>query len=90
MRASRSGGCDGPDKWAVGAARQAGLAVIEHLADKSGCRQRFEFTKAFYARNQVVADDCDRVIAFPTPDREGGTEDTIKRALKAGKPVDIR
>jgi hypothetical protein len=51
---------------------------------------RFEFTKTYYARNQLVAKDCDRVVAFVASDRKGGTEDTIKRALKAGKPVEIR
>jgi hypothetical protein len=34
--------------------------------------------------------DCDRVVAFVASDRKGGTEDTIKRALKAAKPVEIR
>jgi predicted Rossmann fold nucleotide-binding protein DprA/Smf involved in DNA uptake len=84
-----SGGCEGPDEWAADAARHAGLAVVEHLPDTAGCRRRFEFTKAYYARNQLVANDCDRVVAFVAPDRKGGTEDTIKRALKAGKPVEI-
>jgi hypothetical protein len=85
-----SGGCEGPDKWAADAARRAGMAVVEHLPDTSGCQQRFEYTKAFYARNQKIIDNCDRLIAFVAPGRKGGTEDTIKRARKAGKPVDIR
>jgi hypothetical protein len=38
----------------------------------------------------LVAKDCDRAVAFVASDRKGGTEDTIKRALKAGKPVEIR
>jgi hypothetical protein len=38
----------------------------------------------------LVAKDCDHVIAFVASDRKGGTEDAIKRALKAGKPVEIR
>jgi hypothetical protein len=85
-----SGGCEGPDQWAAAAARSQGLPVVEHLPDTAGCRQRFEFTRAYYGRNQKVVDDCDQVIAFVAADRKGGTEDTIRRARKAGKPVDVR
>ena len=84
-----SGGCEGPDKFAADAARKRGLTVVEHLPDLTGCSQRFEFTKRFYERNQRVVDDSERVAAFVAPDRKGGTEDTIKRAAKAGKPVVI-
>jgi hypothetical protein len=44
----------------------------------------------FYRRNQRLVDDSDRVIAFVAPDRTGGTEDTIRRATRAGKPVEVR
>jgi len=30
------------------------------------------------------------IIAFVTLDRTGGTEDTIRRAVRAGKPVEVR
>ena len=85
-----SGGCQGPDEWAAAEARLRGLPVVEHLPDLGGCRQRFEYTRAYYARNQRVVDDCDRVIAFVSPDRKGGTEDSLKRAAAAGKPIEIR
>lgn len=85
-----SGGCAGPDQWAAEAAEARGLTVREHLPKTEGCRQRFEFTKANYARNQAIVDDCDRVIAFVDASRKGGTEDTIRRANKAGRPVDLR
>jgi len=85
-----SGGCVGPDQWAVAQARARGLPVEEFVPDTAGCRQRFEFTRRYYERNQRVVDACDRVVAFVAPDRTGGTEDTIRRALKAGKPVEIR
>jgi hypothetical protein len=65
------------------------MMVIEHLPDLTGCAKRFEFTKRYYERNQRVVDDCDTLTAFVAPDRKGGTEDTIKRAIKAGKPVTI-
>lgn len=86
-----SGACeDSADVWAAAAARARGLEVVEFKPDLTGCRQRFEYTKRFYARNQMVADACDRLVAFVADDRKGGTEDTIKRARKAGKPVELR
>jgi hypothetical protein len=86
-----SGGCeDSADVWAVEAARARGLQVLELLPDLTGCTQRFEYTKRYYARNQCVADACDRLVAFVAADRKGGTEDTIRRAIAAGKSVDIR
>ncbi|BCH32624.1 hypothetical protein MesoLjLc_45540 [Mesorhizobium sp. L-8-10] len=84
-----SGGCDGPDIWAAETARECGLEVVEHLPDLTGCRRRHEYTEAYYARNRVVAADCDQMIAFVNQARKGGTEYTIKQALKAGKPVQI-
>jgi hypothetical protein len=41
-------------------------------------------------RNQRIVDDSDLIIAFIAPDRTGGTEDTIRRAMRAGKPVEVR
>ncbi|MFZ1109913.1 MAG: hypothetical protein WAN43_16380 [Rhodomicrobium sp.] len=84
-----SGGCEGPDKFAAEAARDCGLAVVEHLPNLSGCVARFEFTKRFYERNQRVVNDCDRLVAAVAADRKGGAEDTIRRAKKAGKPVTL-
>jgi hypothetical protein len=82
-----SGGCRGVDTWAADAARARGLQVVVHLPDLDGARARWETTKRYYARNQVVVDDCDQVIAFVSNERRGGTEDTIDRAHAAGKPV---
>lgn len=84
-----SGGCEGPDQWAAEEARAIGLEVVEHLPDLSECRQRFEFTKRFYERNQRVVEDATEVFALVAPNRKGGTEDTIKRARKANVPVTI-
>lgn len=84
-----SGGCRGPDTWAVEAARARGLKVLVIMPDLQGCRRRFEHTRRYHERNQRVADACDRVVAFVAANRKGGTEDTIRRARKAGKPVEI-
>lgn len=84
-----SGGCEGPDKFAAETARARGMAVVEHLPDLAGCSKRFEFAKRYYERNQRVVDDCDFLVAAVALDRKGGTEDTIKRAIKADKPVNL-
>ncbi|WP_439618320.1 SLOG family protein [Shinella sp.] len=84
-----SGGCEGPDTWATHAARARGLAVVEHLPDLTGCKKRHEYTEAYYARNRAVVADCDRIIAFVSAARKGGTEYTIKQGLKAGKPIEL-
>jgi hypothetical protein len=84
-----SGGSRGVDSWAAAASR-AGLEVQVHRPELDQVRCRGEAARRYYDRNQRVIDDCDRVIAFPSRDRTGGTEDTIRRAHKAGKPVEIR
>lgn len=84
-----SGGAKGPDTWAAAAARARGLEVVEHRPDLAGVKARWAAAERYYARNQRVVDDCDRVIAFVAADRKGGTEDTIRRAAKAGKPIDV-
>lgn len=83
-----TGGAKGVDLAAEECARRRGLDVVVHLPDLAGCKQRHEFTKAYYARNQKIVDDADLVVAFTEKDA-GGTWDTIKRARKAGKPVKI-
>jgi hypothetical protein len=85
-----SGGATGPDSWAVEAARERGLPVIVYRPRLAGVTSRFDATERYYGRNQRIVDSGDRVIAFPSPDRKGGAEDTIRRAQKAGKPVDLR
>ena len=49
-----------------------------------------EAARRYHVRNQRIGEYCDRVIAFVVPDRTGGTEDRIRRAQRAGKPVELR
>jgi hypothetical protein len=84
-----SGGARGPDTWAEEAARGRGLAVEVHPPALGGVRCYGEAARAYHDRNQKIVDSADRVIAFPSPDRTGGTEDTIRRALRAGKLIQI-
>jgi hypothetical protein len=85
-----TGGAKGPDHWAEEAARARGLAVEVHEPDLDGAHTRWQAAERFYARNQRIVDEADMVIAFVAPDRTGGTEDTIRRAVRAGKPAEVR
>jgi len=42
---------------------------------------------AGFVRNTFIAEDSDVIIAVVAPDRKGGTEDTIKKAIKLGKKI---
>lgn len=85
-----SGGCQGVDIWAVSRAKARGLQVVEHLPvlPNSGS-PRHLFTMAYYARNKLIARDCDILVAFVAPARKGGTENTIRHAKRLGKEVMI-
>ena len=85
-----TGGAAGPDHGAAQAARASGHEVVVHAPELGGVHAQWQATDRYYARNQRIVDDADRVIAFVAPDRPGGTEDTIRRALRAGKPVELR
>jgi hypothetical protein len=85
-----TGGAEGPDRWVEQAARARGLEVAVHKPDLGGVHTRWEAAERVYGRNQRIVDDSDRIIAFVAPDRTGGTEDTLRRATRAGKAVEVR
>jgi predicted Rossmann fold nucleotide-binding protein DprA/Smf involved in DNA uptake len=85
-----SGGARGVDSWAAEFARKRGLKVIEFLPVlPSNGNPRWEYTKAYHARNRQIAEHSHVVYAFVAPDRKGGTENTIKHAEDLGVPVNI-
>jgi hypothetical protein len=67
-----------------------GEATVVISTELGEVRARWQATKRYRARNQIIVDDSDRIIAFVAPDRTGGTEDTIRRAERSGKPVELR
>jgi len=85
-----TGAARGPDSWAEQAARASGLEVVVHSPAFDQVHSRWQTVEHYYARNQRIVDDADRIIAFVAPDRTGGTEDTIRRAVRAGKPVEVQ
>ena len=85
-----SGGCIGPDLWAEEAAKNRGILTLVFLPVLPAKNTPlYEFTKAYYARNQEIAQAVDVLHAFVSPDRRGGTEHTIKCAKKLNKTVFI-
>ena len=78
-----SGGCpQGGDRFAEMIAKQMGLIITIHYPDWEGIGRG-----AGFVRNTRIAEDCDVLIALVAEDRTGGTEDTVRKALKLGKRV---
>jgi predicted Rossmann fold nucleotide-binding protein DprA/Smf involved in DNA uptake len=46
-----------------------------------------EQVKAFYARNRLIAEDADILLAMAAPDRKGGTENALKHAIELNKII---
>lgn len=85
-----SGGCPlGADRFAEEVAEELGLNITIHYPDKSKleAQERWAYAKINFARNTLIAEDCDMLVALPAPDRTGGTENTIATAKKIGKSV---
>lgn len=79
-----SGGCPhGADRFADILARAMGITITIHYANWNGPDDK----KAGFVRNSLIAQDCDVLIALVAPDRTGGTEDTIRKAIALGKEV---
>lgn len=78
-----SGGAGGVDTWAILQAKRDGLATKVYPADwgKYGM-------SAGFRRNQTIVDDVDCVVAF-WDGVSRGTADTIAKARKAGKCVEV-
>lgn len=84
-----SGGCSsGADLFAEEIAKNLGIPItIYH--PKLECMKRYpyhEIVKANYARNQLIALECEYLLALVAEDRKGGTENTIE-FFKKCKPT---
>ena len=90
-----SGGCpQGADHFAEIINEEINLPnkMIIHYPDKNKLDSRLVKTNiraAYaiinYARNTLIAEDSEILIAMVASDRKGGTEDTIKKYKKFGK-----
>ena len=90
-----SGGCpEGGDRFAEGLAQHYGCKIRIYYPDHNQLdmglvevNPRAAYAQINYARNTLIAQSCDVLIAVVAEDRKGGTEDTIKKTLKLGKEV---
>ena len=78
-----SGGAEGVDRQAVGWARALGMETEVFLPEWNKYGNR-----AGVIRNSIIVGDCDRLVAFWDGESRG-TLDSINKARKAGKPVEI-
>ena len=84
-----SGGCRGPDTWAIQAAERAKIPTRVYRPTFPPDAPYHVIVKAYYARNAEIAEACDLMFAFVAPDRTGGTENAIRHATRLGKRVFI-
>lgn len=78
-----SGGCPkGGDRFAEEIAKAKGFSITIHYPNWSE-----EGISAGFQRNTKIVEQCDVLIAIVADDRKGGTEDSVKKAQKLGKPV---
>lgn len=93
-----SGGAKGIDSWAKEMADFLGCKSIIFKANwkdlshpdaviKNGKYGQYD-AMAGFRRNQVIVDEADKIVAF-WDGKSSGTKDTIDRAIRAGKPLDI-
>lgn len=74
-----SGGCSqGADKFAEELAKELLIPTkIFYPKKVQPGSPRWAYTKVNYARNKLIAQASDRLIALVSLDRKGGTENTI-------------
>jgi len=78
-----SGGAKGVDSWAAVAAQEAGLSVVVYPADWATHGKT-----AGFLRNTSIVENSDRCVAF-WDGCSHGTQDTVGKFKKAGKPVQV-
>ena len=78
-----SGGCpQGGDKFAEFIAKTYQIPIKIYYAEWT----RLGYGAGF-ARNGLIARDSDILLAVVAPDRTGGSEDTIRKAMKMNKHI---
>lgn len=74
-----SGGCSqGADRFAEELAKELSIPIKIFYPEKvQPGSPRWAYTKVNYARNKLIAQASDRLVALVSLDRKGGTENTI-------------
>jgi hypothetical protein len=92
-----SGGCPkGGDRFAEVLAKSYSIPIKIHYPDKTKLDPdklkksfKWAYAEINFARNTLIAQDSDILLAVVADDRTGGTEDTIKKAEKLKKRIVI-
>lgn len=92
-----SGGCRrGADRFAEELSEELNIPIKIHYPDKSKLDKqmaiefpRGAYAEINYARNKLIAQDSDYLIAYVADDRKGGTENTIKHFKEFGKEKNL-
>ena len=90
-----SGGCPiGADRFAEMIRDKFSIPMKIYYPDKTKLdpelmkhNPRGAYAIINFARNTLIAENCDVLLAQVAEDRTGGTEDTIKKTTKLNKPV---
>lgn len=85
-----SGGCPkGADRFAEEIAKELGFSITIHYPNKYKIDEESKerYTQLFFERNERIAKDCDILVALPSSDRTGGTENTIFHAKRLGVEI---
>ena len=85
-----SGGCSkGADNFAEIIAKQENIP-IKIFYPKFESKAYSDLVKGYYARNKLIAENSDKLIALVCPERKGGTENTIGYMEELGKEVILK
>jgi predicted Rossmann-fold nucleotide-binding protein len=84
-----TGGARGVDTFAENAAKRNGFECLVFKPELTGAKNYYDACERYYDRNKKIVDNSDIIVAFVSKDRKGGTENTIKQAQVAKKPVQI-
>ena len=84
-----SGGCpSGADRFSEELAEELKLSISIHYPDKTKMKDdsRYEYVKQLFARNTLIANEADILLAC-WDGKSSGTLDTINKSRQANKPV---
>ena len=85
-----SGGCvKGGDRFAEKLAYEMGIPITIYYPRKDKMISRQTAIRELFARNTLIVQDSDFLIACIAEDRKGGTEDAIKKFIKLGKGLNL-
>jgi len=84
-----SGGANGVDSHVRSICKALELPFSEYLPDLSNLSGRADVIKRYHARNDLIVNACDVLVAIIGERNTGGSHYTIRKARSVGKKVVI-